>query len=145
MYCKNCGKEIPNDSRFCQHCGSSQSNNDKTQLERDCGKSASDNYMSNYGNIINVLSKSKKLIGIYAIWVIINIILYCYGEDRVGNFIDLRSKDYFYPFTNVYHPFVDTHIFDARFYDITELLFYIILLPLVVYFGLQFVKKRNKK
>ena len=22
MYCKNCGKEIPDDSNFCQHCGS---------------------------------------------------------------------------------------------------------------------------
>jgi len=145
MYCKNCGKEIPNDSKFCQHCGSGQSNNDSIQSERDCDNSASDNYKSNYGNIINVLSKSKKLIGIYAIWVIINIILYCFGEKYVGSFVDLNSKNYFYPFTNANHPFVSTHIFDARFYDITELLFYIILLPLVVFYGIQFIKKWNKK
>ena len=24
MYCKHCGKEIADDSRFCQHCGNSQ-------------------------------------------------------------------------------------------------------------------------
>ena len=24
MYCRNCGKEIPNDSKFCQHCGTKQ-------------------------------------------------------------------------------------------------------------------------
>lgn len=24
MYCKHCGKEIADDSKFCQHCGGSQ-------------------------------------------------------------------------------------------------------------------------
>lgn len=143
MYCKNCGKEIPDDSKFCQHCGCSQSNNDNNISERDNDKSISDNSLPNHGNIIKFLSKNKKFIGIYAIWLIINFILYCYGEDYVGNFVDLPSKDYFYPFTNVYHPFVSTHIFDARFYDITELLFYCILLPLVLLYGIQFIKRRN--
>ena len=72
MYCKKCGKEIPDDSKFCQHCGSSQT----TQ-----------------GNYTNTLSKYNNYIGIYAIWVVINIILYCYG---IG---DSYSKLYFYPFT----------------------------------------------
>ena len=26
MYCKHCGKEIADDSRFCSHCGKSQDN-----------------------------------------------------------------------------------------------------------------------
>ncbi len=26
MYCRNCGKEIPNDSRICPFCGKEQSN-----------------------------------------------------------------------------------------------------------------------
>lgn len=123
MYCKNCGKEIPDDSKFCQHCGSSQ---------------------TKQGNYINFLSKYynkyKNYIGIYAIWVVTNIILYYYGTDG-GEGIMVR-RDVFYPFTYYKDDFP---YFDSRFYDITELLFYSILLPLVLIYGIKFYKKWSEK
>ena len=35
MYCKNCGKEIADDSKFCQYCGTAQQQvqvNEPTQV-----------------------------------------------------------------------------------------------------------------
>lgn len=128
MYCKNCGKEIPDDSKFCQHCGSSQ-----TKQENYI------NFLSKYCN------KYKNYIGIYAIWVVTNIILYYYGADGGRDIMDRR--DVFYPFTyykSDYSDFIRPY-FDSRFYDITELLFYCILLPLVLIYGIKFYKKWSEK
>ena len=33
MYCKNCGKQIDDDSRFCQHCGTSFTGNSQEEPE----------------------------------------------------------------------------------------------------------------
>lgn len=129
MYCKNCGKEIPDDSKFCQHCGSSQ-----TKQE-------------NYTNFLSKFYKKyKKYIGIYAIWVVINIILYCYGVGGEGRFFWRINS--FYPLTTSEYGgyfFPSDHYFDSRYYDITELLFYCVLLPLVLIYGIKFYKKWTEK
>lgn len=33
MFCKNCGKEIANDAKFCEHCGCKLDGDDSTLAE----------------------------------------------------------------------------------------------------------------
>lgn len=33
MYCKECGKEIPNDSKYCNHCGIKQTDSKKVVIQ----------------------------------------------------------------------------------------------------------------
>lgn len=37
MFCRNCGKEIPNNTNFCNHCGAAQ-NSSNTQNTQSYGK-----------------------------------------------------------------------------------------------------------
>jgi len=32
MYCKNCGKQIPDDAKFCQNCGANQTEKTETPV-----------------------------------------------------------------------------------------------------------------
>lgn len=145
MYCKECGKEIPENSKFCQHCGCRQSSNDNVQANKDVCTFPSDSGQSNQNIIINFLSKNKKYTSIYTLWLIINIILFCFGEEYVENYLNLYCKNFFFPFTYTSEYFYQTKMFDARFYDVTELLFYCILFPLVLYFSITLIKKWKNK
>ena len=87
MYCKHCGKEIADDSKFCQHCGGKLDNvveviKDETHIEKKVSKLFS--------------SINKKYLYAYIIWVIINAILLCLGNDDY-------STHKFYPFTGYYY------------------------------------------
>ena len=65
MFCKKCGKNIPNDSDFCPHCGQSI---EKVNIKT--GDLASDNK----SNTDNEIGTKRKIIGI-AIAVIISLVL----------------------------------------------------------------------
>ena len=95
MYCKNCGKEIDDNSSFCKYCGKSQ------------------------GNCNNSLS-NKPVWLIYLIWAIVN--LYLLMGDKESD-----ASDFFFPsiFTN--------EAWNKWYYDFSEFLFYVFILPLVVY------------
>lgn len=41
MFCKNCGKEIDNDSTFCRYCGQKQESNTTTKSHQTLQKSKS--------------------------------------------------------------------------------------------------------
>ena len=126
MYCKYCGKEIADDSKFCQHCGGKLDNN----VEVIKGEAPIDKIVSKMFSNIN-----KKYLYAYAIWVVLNIILLCYGEE--GHY----ALDWFYPFTY--------RGFELKYYDSTEFLTYVILIPLLVLYYIQYwhepLKRKIKK
>ena len=64
MYCKHCGKEIADDSKFCQHCGGKQLESEVRGNEAPFGKIVS----KLFSNI------NKKYLYAYIIWVVINTI-----------------------------------------------------------------------
>lgn len=59
MYCKKCGKEIADDSRYCQHCGGFQEGN---------------------AGFTNLSVKGKKWLWFYGIWFVVNLINFFWGR-----------------------------------------------------------------
>ena len=110
MYCKHCGKEIADDSKFCQHCGG--------KLDKDVevikGEAPIDEITSKLFSNLN-----KKYLYAYIIWVIINTILLCLGD-----------SDYS---TNMFYPFTGYSYFDSSYYDLSEFITYVILIPLLLW------------
>lgn len=124
MYCKHCGKEIADDSKFCQHCGGKQLENDR---EANNDKTPLDNIISKLFSNIN-----KKYLYLYAIWVVLNTILLCFGGER------WYAIECFYPFTNY-------NSFRADYYDSTEYITYVFLIPLLILYYFQYWHEAIKK
>ena len=125
MYCKHCGKEIADDSEFCQHCGGKLDND----IEIIKGEAPNDKILSKLFSNIN-----KKYLYAYIIWVVINTILLVSGGGNIG------STSYFYPFTSG-----SGYFFNYHYYDSTEFITYVILIPLLVLYNCMFLIKPLKK
>ncbi|MBR5715994.1 MAG: zinc-ribbon domain-containing protein [Bacteroidales bacterium] len=122
MFCKYCGKQIADDSNYCQHCGGKIKGIDLQQSE--CK--------------LNIKPELSKVNGkhlykwgiIYSIYFIINLILLLSGYE------DAHSFKYLWPFGNSYSrwnkPFSPTN------YDVTDFLFYAFLIPTCIYGLMRF-------
>lgn len=121
MYCKYCGKEIADDSKFCQHCGSKQddatpkTNEPKKVIEVPTIKT-------------NLSPKAKKWLGIYTIWATLNLIFVFIGKSNY-------SSNYLYPFDRS----------ELRYYDFSEFLIYAVLLPSIVLVIYKWYQSKQKK
>lgn len=131
MYCKNCGKEIADDSRFCQYCGTAQQQVQETVPV--VGKAEDKSVAKATSAIANLSTKAKIGIGIYVIWFLVNFL--CIFLDYIP--ISYASED-FYPF---YDEFRYCHI---ESYDFTEFFVYVVIAPVtifVLYKAKQYVKR----
>lgn len=78
MYCKECGKEIANDSKFCNHCGAKQSTSVKDTRDKKIVLEVPEVIIK------NKISKGTKIfIGFYIIYLFI-ILLICISEGRMN-------------------------------------------------------------
>ena len=80
MYCSKCGKEIPDDSKFCEHCGFQI--NSKNKVEP---KNNEEKYNSNHHNI------KKAVIVIFSIIIVITVVLGIIYYVNYSN--ELKRKD----------------------------------------------------
>ena len=80
MYCKECGKEIADDSKFCNHCGAKQSDSVKdTRKDKKIILEVPEVIIK------NKISKSTKIfIGFYIIYLFI-ILLICVSEGHLND------------------------------------------------------------
>lgn len=124
MYCKHCGKEIADDSKFCQHCGGKQLESEVRGNEAPFGKIVS----KLFSNI------NKKYLYAYIIWVVINTILLISGGGNIG------ATSSFYPFTSD-----SGYYFNYHCYDSTEFITYVILIPLLVLYNFKFLIEPLKR
>ena len=155
MYCKHCGKEIADDSKFCQHCGG--------KLDASITVEATNNTESERGQVVNKVElkhtfekrhialfskKYQKYWVIYVIWVFINIIIWNMGSSYVDHsYSDERNGNptmYLYPLKHC-NSNGDYKSFDPSTYDITEFILYVLVLPLVIFFYFKYLHKPFKK
>ncbi len=77
MYCKQCGKEIADNSVFCQHCGCKQ----------DAKTTPSEKKIIEITTTtINLSDKSKKWLVIYGAWFLMTLIFLFYDEEDYYEF-----------------------------------------------------------
>lgn len=133
MYCKHCGKEIADDSKFCQHCGGKQDTvSDSTQSD----ESVIDNESSK-GKVIeiptikaNFSDKTKWLIFGYGLWLVLNL-YWLFAGDKSSNA------------ANCFQPFSEELFSSMSYYDISEFIVYVIGVPLAIW-GILLYRKKYK-
>ena len=127
MYCRYCGKELPNDSNFCPNCGANQKE--------------SDSKLKNFFNCHKILFYS------YGVWCLIHIGLFLFsmpkGQYHHRGRTGWYSEDYdlsegFYPFdeslSDIFQEkeYVLSFLKNVNVYDSSELFVYIIIVPVVI-------------
>lgn len=119
MFCKYCGKEIDNISKYCPYCGKEL-----------VGTSLKWN-----AKWIKNIHVNKWVAYFYAFWVVINFFFVFYrGTDQYSN------KSLFPNCTKYYNDgwygggYLDTEMnFDFVSYDISDFLFYTVVVPFLLY------------
>ena len=125
MYCIECGAQIPDSSKFCQHCGKSQLQGEQSVKEQ-IAEAIIHRDVQN--EIVKVRETAKgftvlrKMIGWYLAWVVLNLSVLLIFSDAI--FTDGSDTDAFFPFGSAYNNGIEE-------YDIREFLVYT-LLPLAV-------------
>lgn len=156
MYCKNCGKELPNDSNFCPKCGEKQN----------------DNAVDKNVRILKFINDHKKLSYTYIIWFLVHLALYINSSkhNQYNQFNRYKgNQEGFYPWNKPLNEILTylggeapnprgeweyklSWLDEYNVYDSYELFFYTILLPVIIY-GLTkcwsyistFTVKKSKK
>ena len=153
MYCKHCGKHISEDSTFCQYCGGKQvddnnisDHNQNININGNLNLSHGDSLLN---KIFQFCSKYKSICIAYAIWFILNLILLICGSDKDG-FFPRIFKDYNWwheytmPTTRAgYEKYSWAIEWEIEYYGWAEFIFYVALLPLVIYVIYILIKKYN--
>ena len=95
MYCKGCGKEVADDSKYCQYCGIKLVNNADATNKRSLLLSALAR--------VKLSNKAKTILSYYMVWFVINMIcLIFYDKNR-------DASDWLFPFVST----------DLRYYDLS--------------------------
>ncbi len=126
MYCRNCGKELPDDSKFCPNCGSKQDG---------ASKRGSSNLFS---FITNLYRKHKAICIIYGVWGLLHITLFIAGDRSHKS-----AQELFYPFHQRFSDVIQGYFGEVDLlgeytidgYGTLELFVYTVLVPLIL-FGL---------
>lgn len=113
MYCKHCGKEIAEDSKFCNFCG------------KETG-------------VTSIFSKIKKpKVGVktylYILWFCIHFCMYLFGGQGYIKYREWARDDVYYASDYLYPDGPFRIYWGANYYDITDLIFYVVVVPLVLF------------
>lgn len=126
MYCINCGKSIPEFSKFCSHCGLSQTKGESTIKEKIADiiietEILKQNIEKHHASMNLVFL--KKIMGWYLTWVLIHLGLLLIFSDSI--FASSNKTSPFWPFGENYRSI------SLSQYDIREFLVYT-LFPLII-------------
>lgn len=110
MYCKYCGKEIADDSKFCSNCGKALNGQKSFVFKSKCYK------------LLDKFYINKTCGYIYALWLSLNLTLWLFRDSCHENY----DLDRFYP---------EYGLDDISIYDIREFIF--MYFSCRLYFGLS--------
>lgn len=153
MFCKHCGKQIADDSTFCQYCGGKQTVNDSstreelvktTQSLNVNGNISVSNNESLLNRIIQFVSTHVNISIAYAIWFLLNLVLLISGSDEKHFFPRIYKTQEWH--SAGYGGFGHTEEtweikWDIDYYGWTEFVIYVALLPLLIYVSFILYKK----
>lgn len=132
MYCIECGAQIPDNSKFCSHCGHKQTEGEASLKEKLAEviieKEITRQVVEAHKSSIDY-QFLKKAMGWYLAWVLLHLGLLLIGSEGIFDGQNMGSDD-FWPFN---------YKSRVRDYDITEFLVYTIF-PIVILFIISMVK-----
>lgn len=128
MYCRYCGKELPNDSNFCPNCGAKQK----------------ESVSGHKARVPQFINEHKKVSYAYLGWVLVHIALFLFSSPKGHRYVYGDRRDYdlsdgFYPYNKSIGDILDGQnynfsLFDnIDVYDFSEFFFYTILVPAVLF------------
>lgn len=137
MYCRFCGKEIPDNSLYCPNCGKRQS--EGTPQEE--------------SPMFQIIKKHKNIVLLYIVWCLIHVglLISSPSEEQFQNIHYFSKTDAFYPYNTSLSKVLQWEEFDCNplkyvdAYDSSELFFYIILLPFLIWGIEKLVRKIRPK
>jgi hypothetical protein len=139
MYCIECGAQIPDNSKFCSHCGKPQTESEPSVKEQVAEKIIENEIIR---QIVHEHKNSldyqflRKAMGWYLAWVVLHLGLLLIGSNGIFKGGNMGSK-YFWPFGK----YVDFD--EVKHYDITEFLVYSIF-PLAILVIWSMVRSQNQ-
>lgn len=130
MYCRHCGKELPNDSNFCPNCGSKQEQGKRVaELQT---------------KIVGFYCNHKGLSVVYVAWFLLHITLWIFSNPihthrygLRGNYssYDIDLSDAFYPFDKPLSDYANAKfslLDNCDVYDFSEFFFYTVIIPFII-------------
>lgn len=140
MYCIECGAQIPDNSKFCSHCGKPQNEAESSIKEKVAEKIIENEIVR---QVVNEHKKSldyqflRKATGWYLAWVVLHLGLLLIGSDGIFDGYNMGAKKFW--------PLGDHLDFDeVDYYDITEFLVYTIF-PLAILIIWSMVRSQNQE
>ena len=137
MYCIECGAQIPDNSKFCSHCGKNQTESEPTLKEKIAEviieKEITRQVIEAHKTSIDY-QFLRKAMGWYLAWILLHLTFLLVFSD--GIFDGSNSSDGFEDFW----PF--NHKSRLSYYDITEFLIYTIF-PLAILVIISLTRNQN--
>lgn len=125
MYCIECGAQIPDNSKFCPHCGKKQIDGEPSLKEKIAEviieKEITRQVIEAHKSSIDY-EFLKKTMGYYLAWILLHLGFLLIASDGIFKGSNMDGSDYFWPIGKYA---------DLEDYDITEFLVYSIF-PLAI-------------
>ena len=144
MYCIECGAQIPDNSKFCSHCGKPQDKAEPTVKEKVAEKIIENAIVR---QVVEEQKRSldyqflRKAMGYYLAWILFHLtLLLVFSEGAFSSINSNGGLDDFWPFDGLSGC---KRCDFAEYYDITEFLVYTIF-PLVILVIISLTKEQNK-
>jgi RNA polymerase subunit RPABC4/transcription elongation factor Spt4 len=135
MFCIECGKSIPENSKFCPHCGKKQSEGEKRLKEIIAEAIIEEEIHKKVNQKVNTSVYKEfliKVIAWYSAWILLHLSLLLIGGDKIFG----KEFDQFWPFGNS----------RIKYYDIKEFLVYTIFpAAILVIWGMLLTAEDNRK